>query len=157
MHATTHKGYKGAGMEGFVARWYTRTRRNEIEDFRRQAEAVAARLRPGSDVLEVAPGPGFFAIELAKLGNFQITGLDISRTFTNIASENAQNAGVKIDFRFRKRFRDAVCRCIIRFCLLRRSLQEFLRACRSPERNAPRSSSWRGSRDPGPSQGRLSR
>src|SRR5215472_15074443 len=98
MHATTQKGYKGAGMEGFVARWYTRTRRNEMKDFRRQAEAVAARLRPGSDVLEVAPGPGFFAIELSKLGDFKITGLDISRTFVDIASENARNAGAKIDF-----------------------------------------------------------
>jgi ubiquinone/menaquinone biosynthesis C-methylase UbiE len=50
-------------------------------------------------VLEVAPGPGFFAIELAKLGDFEITGLDISRTLVDIAKENARNAGVKIDFR----------------------------------------------------------
>jgi ubiquinone/menaquinone biosynthesis C-methylase UbiE len=51
-------------------------------------------------VLEVAPGPGFFAVELAKLGDFKITGLDISRTFVEIAKENAQKAGVRIDFRF---------------------------------------------------------
>ena len=44
-------------------------------------------------------GPGFFAVELAKLGDFKITGLDISRTFVEIAMENARNAGVKIDFR----------------------------------------------------------
>jgi len=50
-------------------------------------------------VLEVAPGPGFFAIELAKLGDFKITGLDLSRTFVEIAMENAGNAGAKIDFR----------------------------------------------------------
>src|SRR5215813_15184399 len=100
MHAATQKAYKGAGMEGFVARWYTRTRRNEMKDFRRQAEAVAARLRPGSDVLEVAPGPGFFAIELSKLGDFQITGLDISRTFVDIATRNARNAVVNVDFRW---------------------------------------------------------
>jgi ubiquinone/menaquinone biosynthesis C-methylase UbiE len=86
-------------MEGWVARWYTRTRRNDMEDFRRQAQAVAGQLRSGSNVLEVAPGPGFFAIELAKLGDFRITGLDISRTFVEIAQENARNAGVKIDFR----------------------------------------------------------
>ena len=87
-------------MEGWVARWYTRTRRNDMDDFRRQAQAVAEQLRAGSQVLEVAPGPGFFAIELAKLGDFRITGLDISRTFVEIAQENARNAGVKIDFRF---------------------------------------------------------
>ena len=62
------KGYKGAGMEGFIARWYAKTRGNDMEDFRRQARAVAERLPGGSRVLEVAPGPGFFAVELAKLG-----------------------------------------------------------------------------------------
>ena len=86
-------------MEGWVARWYTRTRQNDLEDFRRQARAVAGRLRPGYEVLEVAPGPGFFAMELAKMGDFKITGLDASRTFVEIASENARNAGAKIDFR----------------------------------------------------------
>jgi ubiquinone/menaquinone biosynthesis C-methylase UbiE len=50
-------------------------------------------------VLEVAPGPGFFSIELAKLGDFKITGLDISRTLVDIAIGNAREAGVKVDFR----------------------------------------------------------
>src|SRR6516162_10984576 len=100
MRSKNQKPHKGAGMEGWVARWYTRTRRNDMDDFRRQAQAVAAQLRTGSNVLEVAPGPGFFAIELAKLGDFRITGLDISRTFVEIAQENARDAGAKIDFRF---------------------------------------------------------
>ena len=100
MRTTKQKPHKGAGMEGSVARWYTRTRRNDMDDFRRQAQAVARQLHTGFNVLEVAPGPGFFAIELAKLGDFRITGLDISRTFVEIAEENAQVAGVKIDFRF---------------------------------------------------------
>jgi ubiquinone/menaquinone biosynthesis C-methylase UbiE len=86
-------------MEGRVARWYARTRQVDIEDFRRQARAVSGHVRPGSDVLEVAPGPGFFALELAKLGEFRITGLDISRTFVEIATENARKAGATIDFR----------------------------------------------------------
>jgi SAM-dependent methyltransferase len=46
-----------------------------------------------------APGPGFFAIELAKLDDFKITGLDISRTLVQIATENARKAGINIDFR----------------------------------------------------------
>jgi len=70
-----------------------------MEDFRRQARTTAEHLSSGCNVLEVAPGPGFFAIELAKLGDFKITGLDISRTFVEIATENARNAGVRIDFR----------------------------------------------------------
>jgi ubiquinone/menaquinone biosynthesis C-methylase UbiE len=99
MQATERKGYKGAGMEGRTARWYARTRLNEIEDFRQQARKVAERLCSGCDVLEVAPGPGYFAVELAKLGEFRITGLDISKTFVEIATENALKAGAKIHFR----------------------------------------------------------
>lgn len=99
MRAEHQKGWKGMGMEGFVARWYTRTRRKDMADFHRQAQAVADSLPSGSDVLEVAPGPGFFAIELAKLGNFRITGLDASRTFVEIAAQNARAEGVTADFR----------------------------------------------------------
>ena len=97
MHVQT-KAYKGQGMEGWIARWYARTRQKDMQQFRDEAKAVAKRLSPGSRVLEVAPGPGFFAIELARLGDFIITGLDISQTFVEIASANAHNAGVKIDF-----------------------------------------------------------
>ncbi len=99
MRAEKRKGWKGIGMEGWIARWYTRTRRNDMADFRRQARTVADHLRAGSDVLEVAPGPGFFAIELAKLGDFKITGLDVSRSFVEIAAASARSQGVKIDFR----------------------------------------------------------
>jgi len=49
-------------------------------------------------VLEVAPGPGYLAIEVAKLGRFEVTGLDISRTMVEIARENATTAGVTVDF-----------------------------------------------------------
>jgi ubiquinone/menaquinone biosynthesis C-methylase UbiE len=99
MNAKQQKAHKGPGMEGWIARWYARTRSKDLEDFRRQAKSVAEGLRCGSDVLEVGPGPGFFAIELARLGNFKITGLDVSRTFLGIATENARKAGVHVDFR----------------------------------------------------------
>lgn len=99
MQELVQKPWKGKGMEGRVARWYTRTRRNDLEDFQRQARAVASGLQSGCDVLEVAPGPGFFAIELARLGDFKVTGLDISQTLVGIATENARNAGLRIDFR----------------------------------------------------------
>src|SRR5215472_3710195 len=99
MNPVNQKPWKGKGMEGWVARWYTRTRRKDMADFQLEAESIAKRLNSGSNVLEVAPGPGFFAIELAKLGDFRITGLDISRTLVGIAAENARKAGAKIDFR----------------------------------------------------------
>jgi ubiquinone/menaquinone biosynthesis C-methylase UbiE len=49
-------------------------------------------------VLKVAPGPGYFAIEMARLGRLHVTGLDISHTFVEIARENARQAGVSVDF-----------------------------------------------------------
>jgi ubiquinone/menaquinone biosynthesis C-methylase UbiE len=87
-------------MEGVVARWYARLRRsgNQIEEYRKQAAQLTEGLPAGAKVLEVAPGPGYLAVEIARLG-FQVTGLDISRTFVQIGSENASQAGVSVDFR----------------------------------------------------------
>ena len=75
MGAVARRASKGPAMEGWPARWYARTRRTDMDDFRGQARAVAARLAGKRDVLEVAPGPGFFAIELAKVGDFRINAL----------------------------------------------------------------------------------
>lgn len=93
------RGYKGWGMEGLTAKWYASLTRKSMEDFKTLAQRVAENLPTESRVLEVAPGPGYFAIELAKLGDYKITGLDISRTFVEIASRNATEAGVMVDFR----------------------------------------------------------
>jgi ubiquinone/menaquinone biosynthesis C-methylase UbiE len=93
------KGYKGLGMEGPIARWYAKTTFKDIEEFKALAKRMSKGLAEGASVLEVAPGPGYFAIELAKLGNYAITGLDVSETFVEIARKNAQEAGVQVDFR----------------------------------------------------------
>jgi ubiquinone/menaquinone biosynthesis C-methylase UbiE len=99
MGAAVTKPYKGMGMEGRVARWYATNTRKSLEDFQASARQVAAELRPHSRVLEVAPGPGYFAIELAKLGAYSIDGLDISKTFVEIATRNAKEANVEAAFR----------------------------------------------------------
>ena len=49
-------------------------------------------------MLEVAPGPGFVAIEIARDRRFRVTGLDISSTFVELARKNAAAEGVPIDF-----------------------------------------------------------
>lgn len=85
-------------MEGPVARWYARNTARNVEQFRAEAGEIARRLPGSGAVLEVAPGPGFLAIELAKLGPYRIVGLDISRTFVRIATENAAKAGVGVTF-----------------------------------------------------------
>ncbi len=89
-----HKGYKGIGMEGAIAKWYASLTRKSMTDFQKLALRVAGELSPGGGVLEVAPGPGYFAVELAKLGSFSLTGLDISQTFVEIARANAAAAKV---------------------------------------------------------------
>lgn len=95
----SRKAFKGMGMEGLTAKWYASLTRKAMAEFESLARRVAAELPAQARVLEVAPGPGYFAIELAKLGDYRITGLDISRSFVDIASENAATAGVSVDFR----------------------------------------------------------
>ncbi len=93
------KGYKGIGMEGPIAKWYAKTTHKDIDEFKKLARRMAERLPDGARVLEVAPGPGYFAIELAKLGHYRITGLDISKTFVEIARKNAREEGVEVEFK----------------------------------------------------------
>jgi ubiquinone/menaquinone biosynthesis C-methylase UbiE len=83
-------------MEGFVARWYAKT--TESRDHRKSAEQVARQVGDGGSILEVAPGPGYLAIALARLGPYRVVGLDISRTFVRIATANARDAGVAVAF-----------------------------------------------------------
>lgn len=92
--------FKGPEMEGPIARWYAGIRGTDrqIEVYRRQAAELTHGLRAGAGVLEVAPGPGYLAIEIARLGRFEVTGLDISRTFVEIARENAGRAGMAATF-----------------------------------------------------------
>jgi ubiquinone/menaquinone biosynthesis C-methylase UbiE len=87
-------------MEGAVARWYARQRGSpsQLEAYRVQAAQLTTGLPSGANVLEVAPGPGYLAIELARLG-FHVTALDISRSFVEIARRNARQAAVGVDFR----------------------------------------------------------
>jgi ubiquinone/menaquinone biosynthesis C-methylase UbiE len=98
MGTASVKAYKGLGMEGFVARWYAATTLKDFKEHQVLARRVADELPAGAKVLEVAPGPGYFAIELAKLGG-DVTCLDISHTFVEIARRNAAQAHVKVDFR----------------------------------------------------------
>lgn len=97
--AGSQKGYRGLSMEGPIARWYARVTGKDLGEFRALARRLAGRLGAGGAALEVAPGPGYLAIELAKLGPYRVDGLDISRSFVRIAGENARRAGVAVEFR----------------------------------------------------------
>src|SRR5579871_5888605 len=75
--ATSEKAYRGMGMEGPTARWYASVTLKSLDEFKSLARRISEIIPRGSAVLEVAPGPGYFAIELAKLDAYSITGLDI--------------------------------------------------------------------------------
>ena len=93
------KVYKGLPMEGIVATWYAKNTLKDLKRHKLMAEQLAPKIPAGGRVLEIAPGPGYFCLELARLGDYQITGLDISKSFVEIARRNAAKAGLQIDFR----------------------------------------------------------
>jgi len=93
------KGYKGMAMEGPIASWYAKITQKDLQRHKLMAGQLAGKIPAGSRVLEIAPGPGYFAIELARLGDYQITGMDISKSFVEMAQKNAAEAGVKVEFR----------------------------------------------------------
>jgi ubiquinone/menaquinone biosynthesis C-methylase UbiE len=98
MEATARKPYRGISMEGGLATWYAKITRKDLNEFERLARALAADLPANARVLEIAPGPGYLSIALAKLGPFKITGLDISESFVKMASQYAKREGVVARF-----------------------------------------------------------
>src|SRR5215211_4088292 len=96
---TVTKPYKGLPMEGIIARWYAKTTYKDLNRHKLMAKQLVEKIPANGSVLEIAPGPGYFCIELARLGNFRITGLDISKSFVEIARRNAADARLSIDFR----------------------------------------------------------
>jgi ubiquinone/menaquinone biosynthesis C-methylase UbiE len=90
---------KDSGMEGVTAKWYAANTAEMMNEYVELAERIASQLAPGSSALEIAPGPGYFSIELARRGSYIVTGIDISRTFVRMAAKKAAETGVKVDFR----------------------------------------------------------
>lgn len=92
------KPHRDRAITGLAAKWYAANTGEMMNEYVTLARRISTQLAPGSAVLEVAPGPGYFSIELAKLGAYSITGLDLSHTFVKMAAKNAAKAGVKVEF-----------------------------------------------------------
>lgn len=95
---TARKPHADRPIEGMMAKWYAANTGEMMQQYVDLAARIARQLPEGSRVLEVAPGPGYFCIELAKRGAYAITGMDLSRTFVKMAAEKAAAAGVKAQF-----------------------------------------------------------
>jgi ubiquinone/menaquinone biosynthesis C-methylase UbiE len=93
------KPHSDRGMEGMTAKWYAANTAEMMKEYVDLARRISGEIPQGSAVLEVAPGPGYFCVELAKLGSYVIAGLDLSHTFGRIAAKKAAEAGVKVDFK----------------------------------------------------------
>jgi ubiquinone/menaquinone biosynthesis C-methylase UbiE len=137
------KPYRGLlGMEGGIARRYAVNRGSgpQLEGYRRQAAELTAGLEDGAAVLEIAPGPGYLAIEMARPGRLRVTGLDVSTTFVELATAAAREAGVNVEFRVGDAadlpfdsgsFDLAVCQAAFKnFSRPARALTEFYRVLR---------------------------
>ena len=98
METSARKPYRGISMEGGLATWYAKITRKDLVEFERLAQELAKDLPANARMLEIAPGPGYLSVALAKLGPFKITGLDISESFVRMASEYAKREGVVARF-----------------------------------------------------------
>lgn len=87
-------------LTGRMAKWYDKnTKRYRIEEMKNYAKMVFQNTKNGDSILEVAPGPGYLSIELAKHSELRVSGIDISKDMVDIARNNARASGVFVDFR----------------------------------------------------------
>ena len=85
------------GIEGCFAVKYAEFARDtpSMRDEYRRLAAVTAEVIQAGRVLEIGPGPGYIAIDIAKcLPGVRIVGLDLSETMIDIATSNAREHGV---------------------------------------------------------------
>lgn len=92
------KAHGDRAIKGMMAKWYASNTAEMMKEYVELAQRIAGELPEGSRVLEVAPGPGYFSVELARRGSYSITGMDLSASMVKIARSKAAEAGVRVEF-----------------------------------------------------------
>ena len=99
MNQRIEKAHKGIAMEGLVARFYDHNAATAMmSQYVEWADTIERFVDDSGSIMELACGPGYLSIELARRGYQGITGVDISRSFVSIANQNARRAGVNVRF-----------------------------------------------------------
>ena len=111
-------------MEGSLARWYDRTTRKGMPEIEALAARIAALAPAAAAVLEIAPGPGFLSIELARRG-LQVRAFDISKTFVEIARRNAAEEDVSPQFELGNAAALPVADASVDFVICRAAFKNF--------------------------------
>ena len=88
---------KDIAITGLMAKWYNKNSLARLAELSQVADTIAERAPAGAKILEVAPGPGYLSIELARRG-FDVTGIELSPDFVEIEKKNAAEAGVNVNF-----------------------------------------------------------
>jgi ubiquinone/menaquinone biosynthesis C-methylase UbiE len=83
-------------MEGALANWYAKITAKDLDEFTRLAGELTKDIPKNGRILEIAPGPGYLSVAMAKLGPYKVTALDISQSFVRMASEYAEKEGVPV-------------------------------------------------------------
>lgn len=89
---------KDLAITGLTAKWYNKNSRARLAELAKVADTIGAKVGVEAKILEIAPGPGYLSIELARRG-FDVTGVELSADFVEIEKKNAAREGVRVDFR----------------------------------------------------------
>ncbi|MDR1392211.1 MAG: class I SAM-dependent methyltransferase [Clostridiales bacterium] len=99
MALTKHQRKNDSIITGILAKWYNKnTQKFRLKEMRKYAEIVTNHAPNKATILEIAPGPGYLSIELAKLG-YTVIGVELSEDFVKIEKHNAAIENVTVDFR----------------------------------------------------------
>lgn len=90
--------HRDRGIEGRMATWYAANTGKSMQPFQDLAQRIDQDLPQPSRILEIAPGPGYLSIEMARLSPHRVTAIDLSPDMVRIARDNAARAGVPAEF-----------------------------------------------------------
>ena len=94
MTAATQKAYIGMGMEGSIARWYEKTTRKDMDEFRKLAVRLRELLPAAAMCSKLRPARDFSRSSWRARPRLRVTALEISKTFVDLARKNVAEAGV---------------------------------------------------------------